>query len=222
MHTPQGSYERLCLDVGMGRKMDVIRQIYNPKVVTSRPCFRQLAVLAELLPQSLFEPKSVPEYAVALLKWLVDDCGVSPGARVMDNMTMLEWICLKCYMLPATEMAWFLLGRMKHAAASTENLDQCLLHICLPPVPPLYLQYRLLDAGATPRLLDADNNGNHRDASRMYQDRRRCQHACWALLSLARKSALVRRCTPRDIMLIIARQVWNRRFSYPWWRVAKK
>jgi hypothetical protein len=71
--------------------------------------------------------------------------------------------------------------------------------------------HRLLDAGTIPM-------SGYPEVGNAYESRLRTRAVCIALLSLPRKVPPERRhvfqqCLPRDILVLIARMVWERRFE---------
>lgn len=75
---------------------------------------------------------------------------------------------------------------------------------------------RFLDAGAKPYC--HTNTRSLATITHLYQKRLSCRAVCIALLSLPRKVPPERRhvfqqCLPRDILVLIARMVWERRFE---------
>lgn len=74
---------------------------------------------------------------------------------------------------------------------------------------------RLLDAGATISLRRADNEF-YVELRTLYNGRIRCRAICYAILGLWKKKAPLARFIGRDVICLIARFVWETRWS-PYW-----
>lgn len=215
----QGSYRRLALDVREGASIEYIRNTYNPDIVRKRQQFSQMDVLGELLPRSQWEALSVPDYCVGLLRWLLEECDVLPSVLITVGMSVLDWVCKWQYVLPARPMLDYLLER---GATSVQSLDQCLTYCAKGSVLSVKVALRLLDAGAVPRPACAADLFKqtrswveHMSYLRcLYGERLDCRAVCIVLMALPRRSALARRCLPRDVLLLIAKPVWAQRFSW--------
>lgn len=49
---------------------------------------------------------------------------------------------------------------------------------------------------------------------RLYSERLQCRAVCLVLMALPRRLAVVRRCLPRDVLLLIAKPLWAQRFAW--------
>lgn len=143
-----------------------------------------------------------------IFDWLVE-CQVDT-TRIMDNFmsTRHSWSYRPCDLY----LNFYLKSNV--GRKDQEFLDKLLSQLICNPYYGFIVSFcrQLLDAGATLSACDK-RYSMVRTVAPWYHSRQTCRAGCIAFLLLRKKSPFIKACVPRELMLIMAKEMWTRRFE---------
>lgn len=231
------NFDELCFALRDRVPVEQLRQTYDPRgmaSITRSPPGLLSEERVTVILRHIFTANVPTAWMLDVLGWLYDECEVAlEVAFTLYELNVVDWISRfgwvdRSPMAPTcmtAAMDFFL----RRGIRPLRGLDECLMDASFVKMDSLLCQ-RLLDAGATPSALrprpyshiylDAAGTAfkkQHEDIVRqLYATRLACRASCIAVLSLRRKSRLIRRYLPVDVLRLIARHVWDYyRFTPP-------
>ena len=135
--------------------------------------------------------------------------------HVRFGCSLVDWVCISSILLP--EAVWMLDYLLRNGYKGNRGLDWCLSFSELHEG----INKRLLDAGAGLEWL-FESPGTEFAKKRLafnakvrgwHASRLRCRQQCWAFLGSWRYGSFMKQWIPRDVALMIARELWENRWN---------